>query len=146
MIPTFVLNTRKFPLLGNFVAFISEMYRNSFQILRRGLREARSSNPYLRQVGTRRLIGYTGTVGATLPFAKKMGQLSTEISDEILDAYANRFAPEFEKGHTMVPVQAQKDDHSWKSTDMSTMVPFADVLTPFKAAMQVLGNTKFNGL
>ena len=136
MIPTFVLNTRKFPLLGNFVAFISEMYRNSFQILRRGLRESRSSNPYLRQVGTRRLIGYTGTVGATLPFAKKMGQMSTEISDEILDAYANRFAPEFEKGHTMVPVQAQQDDHSWKSTDMSTMVPYADVLTPFKAAMQ----------
>ena len=136
MIPTFVLNTRKFPLLGNFVAFISEMYRNSFQILRRGLRESRSSNPYLRQVGTRRLIGYTGTVGAALPFAKKMGQMSTEISDEVLEAYANRFAPEFEKGHTMVPVQAQQDDHSWKSTDMSTMVPYADVLTPFKAAMQ----------
>ena len=138
MIPTFVLNTRKFPLLGNFVAFISEMYRNSFQIVRRGLRESRSSNPYLRQVGTRRLIGYTGTVGATLPFAKKMGQMSTEISDEILDAYASRFAPEFEKGHTMVPVQAQKDDHSWKSTDMSTMVPYADILTPFKAAMQTV--------
>jgi hypothetical protein len=136
MIPTFVLNTRKFPLLGNFVAFVSEMYRNSFQILRRGLREAKSSNAYLRQIGTRRLIGYTGTVGALLPFAKKMGQLSTEISDEILNAYANRFAPEFEIGHTMVPVEAQKDDHSWKSTDMSTMVPYADVLTPFKAAMQ----------
>jgi hypothetical protein len=136
MIPTFVLNTRKFPLLGNFVAFISEMYRNSFQIVRRGLRESRSSNPYLRQIGTRRLIGYTGTVGAALPFAKKMGQMSTEISDEVLEAYANRFAPEFEKGHTMVPVQAQQDDHSWKSTDMSTMVPYADVLTPFKAAMQ----------
>ncbi len=138
MIPTFVLNTRKFPLLGNFVAFISEMYRNSFQIVRRGLRESRSSNPYLRQIGTRRLIGYTGTVGAALPFAKKMGQMSTEISDEILDAYAERFAPEFEKGHTMVPVQAQKDDHSWKSTDMSTMVPYADILTPFKASMQTI--------
>ena len=131
MIPTFVLNTRKFPLLGNFVAFISEMYRNSFQILRRGLRESKSSNPYLRQIGTRRLIGYTGTVGATLPFAKKMGQMSTEISDEILEAYANRFAPEFEKGHTMVPVQAQQDDHSWKSTDMSTMVPYARCVDTF---------------
>ena len=29
--------------------------------------------------------------------AKKMGQVATEISDEVLDAYANRFAPEFEK-------------------------------------------------
>ena len=32
MIPTFVQNVRKFPLLGNFVAFMSEMYRNSFNI------------------------------------------------------------------------------------------------------------------
>jgi len=136
MIPTFVLNTRKFPLLGNFVAFVSEMYRNSFQILRRGLREARSTNPYTRQIGTRRLIGYTTTVGVTLPFAKKMGQMATEIDDKVLNAYRDRFAPEFEKGHTMVPVEAQKDDHSWKATDMSTMVPYADVLTPFKAGMQ----------
>ena len=136
MIPTFVLNTRKFPLLGNFVAFVSEMYRNSFQILRRGLRESRSSNPYFRQIGTRRLLGYVTTVGVALPAAKKMGQVATEISDEILNAYRDRFAPEFEKGHTMVPVEAQKEDHSWKSTDMSTMVPFADILTPFKAGMQ----------
>ena len=34
MIPTFVQNVRKFPLLGNFVAFVSEMYRNSFNIVR----------------------------------------------------------------------------------------------------------------
>jgi hypothetical protein len=112
------------------------MYRNSFQILRRGLREARSSNPYLRQVGTRRLVGYTTTVGVTLPFAKKMGQMATEIPDNVLNAYRDRFAPEFEKGHTMVPVEAQKNDHSWKATDMSTMVPYADILTPFKAGMQ----------
>ena len=136
MIPTFVLNTRKFPLLGNFVAFVSEMYRNSFQILRRGLREARSSNPYTRQIGTRRLVGYTTTVGVTLPFAKKMGQIATEIPDNVLNAYRDRFAPDFEKGHTMVPVEAQKEDHSWKATDMSTMVPYADILTPFKAGMQ----------
>jgi len=137
MIPTFVLNVRKFPLAGNFVAFVSEMYRNSFQILRRGLREMQSSNPYLQQIGARRLLGYTTTVGVALPMMKKMGQVATEISDEVLDAYADRFAPEFEKGHTMVPVGAQDEKtKAWKSTDMSTMVPYADVLTPFKAGMQ----------
>jgi len=136
MIPTFVLNTRKFPLLGNFVAFVSEMYRNSFQILRRGLRESKSSNPYLRQIGTRRLLGYVTTVGVALPTVKKMGVMATEVSEDVLNAYRDRFAPEFEKGHVMVPVEAQKDDHSWKATDMSTMVPYADILTPFKAGMQ----------
>ena len=93
MIPTFVLNVRKFPLAGNFVAFVSEMYRNSFQILRRGLREMQSSNPYLQQIGARRLLGYMTTVGVALPTAKKMGQVATEIGDEVLNAYADRFAP-----------------------------------------------------
>ncbi len=139
MIPTFVLNVRKFPLAGNFVAFVSEMYRNSFQILRRGLREMKSTNPYLQQIGARRLLGYTTTVGVALPMMKKMGTLATEVSDEILDAYSSRFAPEFEKGHTMVPVEAQDEKtKAWKSTDMSTMVPYADILTPFKTGMQTI--------
>jgi hypothetical protein len=115
------------------------MYRNSFQILRRGLREMQSSNPYLQQIGARRLLGYTTTVGVALPTAKKIGQVATEISDEVLDAYANRFAPEFEKGHTMVPVEAQNPKtKAWKSTDMSTMVPYADILTPFRFGMQTI--------
>ena len=142
MIPTFVLNTRKFPFLGNFVAFVSEMYRNSFQILRRGLRESRSSNPYLRQIGTRRLLGYTTTVGVALPMMYDLGKIITEIPDEVLKAYKERFAPEYEKGHTMVAIEPQKEDHSWKATDMSTMVPYADVLTPFKAAMEQLATGK----
>ena len=63
--------------------------------------------------------------------------MATEIDDKVLDAYASRFAPEFEKGHTMVPVEAQDPKtKAWKSTDMSTMVPYADVLTPFKIGMQ----------
>ena len=45
MIPTIVQNVRKFPLLGNFVAFMSEMYRNSFQIVRGALRKMKSQNP-----------------------------------------------------------------------------------------------------
>ena len=143
MIPTFVLNVRKFPLFGNFVAFVSEMYRNSFQIMRRGLREMQSSNPYIRQIGARRLIGYATTVGIALPAAKKIGSVSTEVSSEILKAYADRFAPEYEKGHTMVPVEGQDPEtKAWKSTDMSTMVPYADVLTPTKAAFQEVASGK----
>ena len=68
-----------------------------------------SSNPYLQQIGARRLLGYTTTVGVALPMMKKMGQMATEIPDKVLDAYANRFAPEFEKGQTMVPVEAQDE-------------------------------------
>ena len=39
----------------------------------------------------------------------------------------------------MVPVEAQDEKtKAWKSTDMSTMVPYADILTPFKTGMQTI--------
>jgi len=150
MIPSFVVNVRKFPLIGNFVAFVSEMYRNSFQIARRSIREMNSSNPYFRQIGARRFIGFTTTVGLAIPTFKKIGSVATEIPEEVLQAYKERFAAPYEKGHTMVPVRPQDPEKkSWSSTDMSTLVPYADVSTPFKSAVsefQKGGNTDQNTL
>ena len=138
MIPTIVQNVRKFPLIGNFVAFVSEMYRNSFQIARRGLREMKSSNPYIRQNGARRLIGFTTTVGIATPVALDSAQKMTGITKEMYDAYKNRFAPDYEKASDMMPVTQQKEDRSWKASNLSYLVPYADVTAPFKAAMQRL--------
>ena len=43
----------------------------------------------------------------------------------------------------MVPVEGQDPEtKAWKSTDMSTMVPYADVLTPTKAAFQEVASGK----
>ena len=142
MIPTIVQNVRKFPLIGNFVAFVSEMYRNSFQIARRGLREMKSSNPYLRQIGARRLIGFTTTVGIATPVALDSAQKMTGITKEMYDAYKNRFAPDYEKASDMMPVTQQQDDRSWKASNLSYLVPYADVTAPFKAAMQRLAEGK----
>ena len=142
MIPTIVQNVRKFPLVGNFVAFVSEMYRNSFQIARRGLREMKSSNPYLRQIGARRLIGFTTTVGIATPVALDSAQKMTGITKEMYDAYKNRFAPDYEKASDMMPVTQQQEDRSWKASNLSYLVPYADVTAPFKAAMQRLAEGK----
>ena len=142
MIPTIVQNVRKFPLVGNFVAFVSEMYRNSFQIVRRGLREMQSSNPYIRQNGARRLIGYTTTVGIATPVALDSAQKMTGITTEMYDAYKNRFAADYEKTSSMMPVTQQKEDRSWKASNLSYLLPYADVLAPFKAAMQRLAEGK----
>jgi len=39
----------------------------------------------------------------------------------------------------MVPVESQNPKtKAWKSTDMSTLVPYADILTPFKFGMQTI--------
>ena len=103
----------------------------------------KSSNPWIRQNGARRLIGYTTTVGIALPFAVDVGSAVTEIGKEKLQAYRDRFAPKYEKGHYMVPVEEQNPEtKAWKSTDMSTMVPYADVVTPFKVGIQEVATGK----
>jgi len=142
MIPTFVQNVRKFPFLGNFVAFQSEMYRNSFQILRRGQRMMRSENPYVRQIGARKLIGFGTTVGVVPAAAIESAKTVTGISSEMYQAYKDSFASDYEKASDMMPVSKQNKDHSWTATDLGTLIPYAPLQAPFKAAMQTLAEGK----
>jgi hypothetical protein len=142
MIPTFVQNVRKFPFLGNFVAFASEMYRNSFNIIRGGMRKMQSDNPYIRQIGARQLIGWTTTVGIATPVAMDSAQKMTGITKEMYQAYKDRFAAEYEKASDLIPVSQQKEDRSWKASNFSYLVPYADVAAPVKAAIQTFRQGK----
>ena len=142
MIPTFVQNVRKFPLLGNFVAFVSEMYRNSFNIVRGGMRKMQSENDYIRQIGARQLIGWSTTVGIGTPVILDSAQQMTGITKEMYQAYKDRFAPEFEKDSDMIPVTSQEDNRSWKATNFSYLVPYADVKAPFSSAFQTFKQGK----
>jgi len=142
MIPTFVQNVRKFPFLGNFVAFQSEMYRNSFQIFTRGQRMMRSENPYVRQIGARKLIGFGTTVFVAPQVALDTAMNVTGVSQEMYQAYKDSFASDYEKSSDMMPVSKQNKDHSWTATDLGTLIPYAPLMAPFKAAMQTLAEGK----
>jgi len=142
MIPTAVQNVRKFPLLGNFVAFMSEMYRNSFQIVRGASRKMQSKNPYVRQIGARQLIGFTTTVGIATPVAMESAHKMTGITKEMYQAYKDRFAPEYEKASEVMPVTEQQADRSWKASNLSYLLPYDAVTAPFKAAMQTIAEGK----
>ena len=142
MIPTFVQNVRKFPFLGNFVAFVSEMYRNSFQIVRGGLRKMQSDNPYVRQIGARQLVGWTTTVGIATPVVLDSAQKMTGITKEMYQAYKDRFAPDYEKASDMIPVTQQEKDGSWKASNFSYLVPYADIAAPVKQAFQTFRQGK----
>jgi len=90
------------------------------------------------------MIGYLTTVGAMVPSVMYTAKTATGITDEMYQAYKDRFAPDYYKDHDMMPISQQQDDHSWKASDLTVMIPYADVLAPFKAAIQVLnegGNT-----
>ena len=143
MIPTFVQNVRKFPLLGNFVAFQSEMYRNSFQILKRGQRMMRSENPYIRQIGARKLIGFGTTVFVAPAVVLDTAKTVTGITDEMYQAYKDSFAADYEKAKDLVPISKQDPKtKAWKANDLGTLIPYAPLMEPFKAAMQTLAEGK----
>jgi len=118
------------------------MYRNSFHIVRGGLRKMQSDNPYVRQIGARQLVGWTTTVGIATPVVLDSAQKMTGISKEMYQAYKDRFAPEYEKASDMIPVTAQEKDRSWKASNFSYLVPYADIAAPVKKAFQTFRQGK----
>ena len=56
LVPNLVKNWRRFPM-GNFIAFRAENIRNSFNTMIYSMREMSSSNPFLRQMGAKRMMG-----------------------------------------------------------------------------------------
>jgi hypothetical protein len=112
------------------------MYRNSFNIVRGGMRKMQSDNPYIRQIGARQLIGWMTTVGIATPVVMDAAQTMTGITKEMYNAYKDRFAPPYEKASDLIPVTKQNEDRSWKASNFSYLVPYNDVAAPFKAAIQ----------
>ena len=137
MVPRAVQTVRKIPFFGNFVGFTSEMWRNSYQILRRGTAEMASSNPYIRQMGARRLMGYMITVPTLVPVAYNTALWMTGVPGEAIEAYKKRFAPDFQEGHTLIPIKAQDEKSKViKFVDADTLMPYSDVIVPFKVFME----------
>ena len=56
-IPEIVNRIRRFPLVGNFIAFQAESYRTAFNTAELSLQEIKSKNPEVRQIGAQRLAG-----------------------------------------------------------------------------------------
>ena len=61
MVPAIVRNWRRLPF-GNFIAFNSEIIRNIVSAAMYTGRELGSSNPWVRRMGARRLIGMSTTL------------------------------------------------------------------------------------
>ena len=131
MVPRVVGNIRKIPFMGNFVGFTSEMWRNSYQIMRRGVREMKSTNPYIRQMGARRLMGYTATVGIMGPVLLDTALYMSGVPREMIDSWKERFAPAYQKYHTILPIKWDKEKKIIWGVDYSQMIPYDDVIRPF---------------
>ena len=103
LVPTIVKNWRRLPM-GNFVAFRSENIRNVFNTMAYSLREMSSMNPYLRQMGARRMVGLNATlygIQESLSFATN---ILTGIDEKWLKKYQRWFSPYYNKNSTIFPM------------------------------------------
>ena len=103
LVPSLVKNWRRLPM-GNFVAFRSENIRNVFNTMAYSLREMSSMNPYLRQMGARRMVGLNATlygIQESLSFATN---ILTGIDEKWLKKYQRWFSPYYNKNSTIFPM------------------------------------------
>ena len=138
MVPRVVGTIRKIPIMGNFVGFTSEMWRNSFQMLTRGTKELKSSNPFIRQMGARRLAGFTVTTGIMGPVVYDTALKMSGVPGELIEKWKERFAPEYQKYSTMIPISYDKDKKIIMAIDFSAMMPYDDVSKPFRQAWEMI--------
>jgi hypothetical protein len=140
MVPSIVRNWRRLPV-GNFVAFRSETIRNIYNTLAYGTRELTSSNPFLRQMGARRLIGLNATLyGFQEGLFAATGAI-TNIDEDFIRKYQRWFSPWYDKNSTIYPISKIRDDKTFWTLNWSREQPFEGVQDAVEAVTSKMFNT-----
>ena len=141
-VPEFVKNIRKLPF-GNFVSFPAEMIRTTTNILDIASKEAASSNPLLRQVGYRRMMGAYTTLGGASWGASTIAQNITGVTEEQIEAYKRSLSAPWNSRATIIPINKWKDGVG-KAINFSYFSPYDVVIQPVEAFMKTLQEGKMN--
>ena len=142
-VPSLVQNLRRLPLV-NFISFPAEMYRTSFNLMKFGFREMRSSDELVRQSGARKLLGFSSAL-ATGKIAQEIGKEVVGVSNEQMDAMRESFVAPWNKSGPLIPISKEKDadgNVKVKFVNFAYQSPY-DVLTaPYYAAMTQFGKAR----
>ena len=71
------------------MAFPAEILRTTSNIISIGARELTSTNPFIRQMGARRLVGVSTVLGGIGYTTKKGAQYLTGVDDETMESFQN---------------------------------------------------------
>ena len=138
-VPEIIKFLRQFPI-GNFVAYPSEIIRTSTNILNIGARELTSSNPFIRTMGAKRLMGMaTMMIGIDQGF-KSISSYLTGIDQNIMAAYQRAAAPSYQKNSTLIPVTSQDADGNFKYLNFSYTDPYTIIKDPINAVFNAFGD------
>ena len=130
-VPAFIQSLRKLPF-GNFVSFPAEMIRTSANIISIGMKEATSSDPRLRQMGLRRLLGAYVTLHGTGTAVGKISNTLTGTTMEEVEAYKRSLSAPWEKRSQIIPINKWKEGVG-KAINFSYFSPYEVITKPIEA-------------
>ena len=142
-VPVAIQALRRTPF-GNFVSFPAEMLRTTFNNMTISMKEAGSTNPELRSMGIRGLLGlYTVLGGASMGIKGLYGSI-TGIGDEEMNLFKQYFAPEYQANSNMLAL-TKPDKGKFKVVDLSDFIPQSVVIEPIEAIFTKLREQKSLG-
>ena len=130
-VPIAIQALRRTPF-GNFVSFPAEMLRTTFNNLQISMAEAASSNPQLRSMGLRGMMGLFTVMGGASYGVKTLYNSFTGFDDEAMALYKKYFAPDYMKNSDMLAI-SKSDKGVFKVVNLSDFIPQAAVLEPVEA-------------
>ena len=132
-VPPSIQNLRKLPI-GSFISFPAEIIRTSANIMAIGLKEASHSNPYIRQMGLRRLLGFGATSFAVGKGVTEIAQFLTGTTSTQWDAYKRSGAAVWDSRSKLIPIKGWENGES-AAINFSYFSPYDVLQAPFNAAL-----------
>ncbi len=105
-VPEAIRLLRRVPF-GNFIAFPAEIIRTSANTLGVAVKELQSSNPKVRNIGMRRLIGFTSTAAVSGPAIQMAAMGLSGVAQDSMDALQRRVA-DWSRNSTLIPTSTKK--------------------------------------
>jgi len=142
-VPQIIKNIRTLPF-GNFIAFPAEILRTSSNLLALGARELTSTNPFIRQMGARRLIGSSAVFGGVGTVVQQTAEAITGVGQDVMDSFQRSFAPEYQKNSTLIPLTKPDENGKFKYVNFSYSNPYNSILQPINAVLKSYGDGTLN--
>mgnify|MGYP003666305432 FL=1 len=130
--------------LGNFVAFPSEIIRNTANAVSRGITELASENTAIQKIGMRRLTGAVATTSMLPAGLVSLGSALTGVEKEKIDAYKRSFAAPWDRTASLIPIASDKNGHPTQFINFSYMNPYDYLKRPVERVFQEVANGNRN--
>jgi len=143
-VPEIIKKIRSLPV-GNFVAFPAEMIRTSMNMMTIGAKEMMSANPYIRQMGARRLLGLATVSYGTGKIVSETAQYVTKVYDKEIEAFQRSFAPYYERNSQLIPVSGKDANGNFKYINYSYFNPYDVISAPARAFFNAAASGKMAG-